>query len=126
VEVNIRRPLFRVFKRFIFINFIEFGFNVFLRRTYLYSRFITLFLIIRVIYTKLLRYIIIYVISAFIIIIKFKTFIFLYYIFKPKAVEILNNYIYFFKIFIIVFFIRLYKFIIYKTICYRFVYNFNN
>jgi len=39
--INIR--VFCVFKRFIFINFIKFGFNVFLRRTYLYSQFIILF-----------------------------------------------------------------------------------
>jgi len=45
---------------------------------------------------------------------------------KLEAAEILNNFIFFFEIFAVVFFIKFYKFVIYKTICYRFAYDFNN
>jgi len=60
------------------------------------------------------------------IIIKFKAFIFLYCIFKLKAAEILNNFNFFPEIFAVVFFIKFYKFVIYKAIYYRFAYDFNN
>jgi len=50
----------------------------------------------------------------------------LYYIFKLKAAEALNNFIFFFEIFAIVFFIKIYEFVIYKIIRYRFAYDFNN
>jgi len=85
-----------------------------------------LFFIVRVIYTKLLRHIIIYVIGVSTIIIKFRIFISLYRMLKLKVAEILNNFIFFFEIFAIVFFIKFYEFVIYKTICYRFAYDFNN
>jgi len=64
--------------------------------------------------------------GAFIIIIKFKVFISLYRVFKLKAAEALNSFIFYFKIFIIVFFIKFYKFIIYKITRYRFACDFNN
>jgi len=111
--------------RFSFINFIEFSFDVFSRRIYLYLRFITLFFVARVIYIRFLRYIIICVMGVFIIIIKFGVFISLYYILKLKAAEILNNIIFFFEIFAVVFFVKFYKFIIYKIIRYRFACDFN-
>jgi len=77
-------------------------------------------------YAKLLYCIIIYVISASIIIIKSRVFIPLYRVLKLKATETLNNFIFFFEIFAVVFFIKFYKFVIYKTTRYRFVYDFNN
>jgi len=43
--------------------------------------------------------------GAFIIIIKFRIFISLYRVFKLKAAETLNNFIFFFEIFAVVFFI---------------------
>jgi len=53
--------IFRVFKRFIYINFVEFSFGVLSRRIYLYLQFMALFFAARAVHAKLLCYIIIFV-----------------------------------------------------------------